>query len=1244
MSNQTSTSRYWIFKDFPENVWFKEYPSQKTNGWVVRPDTNIKAGDVAYLWREDQSYFLGWAEISSDPAEQDQNPFTGETVESHWMVEFTYHRFDRLLSSAYLRDEPALERIIGLSAIPQNVIEITLHEAVAFNNLIRARSFGTAPPPDPPEIKEPEQKTAGPVDPDSPGTMSLEQLFEEYSRPERRLSKLCMSILQRAKVLAGQRDESLRTSHVLFAAIELGAGPVEPQNETAPQFLRRWIDDFNPGDYARVLKKYFQPLSSGAGSTKPTVDQHAIQLLEIAWKIADFVRKEEITFYRKGPGSSERGKIYGRDLLGALLYQAARGESGGAARRLQDMKVPLYKLREDFFKSFLSSALNPDDDIDKWRSVLIDLEEVAGEPQPIRKRKTSLPSIDADTPSLKDHLNIASEVKGFANIIAARDVKTPLSIGLFGDWGSGKSTFMEQLQAAVEEISAGVRAKKDDEETSFYGNIVQIKFNAWHYAEANLWASLVSHVFENLSFSEREAKEKAEKRKQLILGQLVTNLATQRVAEAEVKTKEANYESAKTALDDAQRKVDDARVELRDVLLEGIWSNVTKLLGEEKTPDVQRQLDQARELLGRAGATEEELKREIDASRSTMGRLQLRLASLAADPGLAWKLALLLALTILVPVALSFIVAQLSNTELLERIVAGVTPLITVIGGAIAWWQSKRKSVATMLDTLDDAGKQLDQMYARAKGKYESDRDRLSREVEARKREIEKAKQKVEKASQERTETLAALREMEPAQQLEAFVQERAASDDYRKLLGVVALIRRDFKRLSDMLREQDNDELRQAVTKILQDDARQSAEALGTASTAQNGSQAAGTTDNNKKRVGEVTESDVNERMKEYRVDRIVLYIDDLDRCPPKQVVDVLQAIHLLLAFELFVVVVGVDARWIGHALRKQFPEMLNEDWEERHTNANSDRQLTKTATPRDYVEKIFQVPFWLRPLDDNGSRKLLEGLIPDSQLLPVIGTGHVATVNNKTENDGRPDPEPLPKESVSRPSTTTETDTNILLEESAQEGKPSDSHASTKASDRKVEAVAHQPKPELVLKPESLLLDVKEREAMIALSRVIGRTPRTLKRFVNIYRIIKAGLSDQQLDAFIGTSPSDAQYRAVLLLLSVAHGAPDLAPAFFRQLMRSDLRTSDGQPIGGLKAFLTEISTPPGPGYKSLPESWYELMKELKPVVGNDKDDIPLSVLRDWLPVVVRYTFQLGRLSEEVDPETAARAGREE
>jgi hypothetical protein len=57
-------------------------------------------------------------------------------------------------------------------------------------------------------------------------------------------------------------------------------------------------------------------------------------------------------------------------------------------------------------------------------------------------------------------------------------------------------------------------------------------------------------------------------------------------------------------------------------------------------------------------------------------------------------------------------------------------------------------------------------------------------------------------------------------------------------------------------------------------------------------------------------------------RIDRVVLYIDDLDRCPPAKVLEVLEAVHLLLALELFVVVVGVDPRWLRNSLRHQYQD----------------------------------------------------------------------------------------------------------------------------------------------------------------------------------------------------------------------------------------------------------------------------------------------------------------------------------
>ena len=38
--------------------------------------------------------------------------------------------------------------------------------------------------------------------------------------------------------------------------------------------------------------------------------------------------------------------------------------------------------------------------------------------------------------------------------------------------------------------------EKRSERTAFHGRVAQIWFNAWNYVEANLWASLVTRIFD----------------------------------------------------------------------------------------------------------------------------------------------------------------------------------------------------------------------------------------------------------------------------------------------------------------------------------------------------------------------------------------------------------------------------------------------------------------------------------------------------------------------------------------------------------------------------------------------------------------------------------------------------------------------------------------------------------------------------------------------------------------------------
>ena len=133
-------------------------------------------------------------------------------------------------------------------------------------------------------------------------------------------------------------------------------------------------------------------------------------------------------------------------------------------------------------------------------------------------------------------------------------------------------------------------------------------------------------------------------------------------------------------------------------------------------------------------------------------------------------------------------------------------------------------------------------------------------------------------------------------------------------------------------------------------------------------------------------------------RVDRIILYIDDLDRLPAEKVIDVLQAVHLLLTFPLFVVVVCVDPRWLLHALKTISGRWRTGSWPGANASA---------ATPQDYLEKIFQIPFSVRPMDDKGFSNLMRGVFSAanaSSASPAGGRQEQPPVDDRA--DPRPEP----------------------------------------------------------------------------------------------------------------------------------------------------------------------------------------------------------------------------------------------
>ena len=111
------------------------------------------------------------------------------------------------------------------------------------------------------------------------------------------------------------------------------------------------------------------------------------------------------------------------------------------------------------------------------------------------------------------------------------------------------------------------------------------------------------------------------------------------------------------------------------------------------------------------------------------------------------------------------------------------------------------------------------------------------------------------------------------------------------------------------------------------------------------------------------------------------MLYIDDLDRCPPRRVVEVLEAVHLMLALELFVVVVAVDARWLIRSLEYHYRELFSTGDGLVPTAPASSPEADAEggpASPVDYLDKIFQIPYVLAPPPPAAMASYLRSLLP--------------------------------------------------------------------------------------------------------------------------------------------------------------------------------------------------------------------------------------------------------------------------
>jgi len=129
--------------------------------------------------------------------------------------------------------------------------------------------------------------------------------------------------------------------------------------------------------------------------------------------------------------------------------------------------------------------------------------------QIINQKKETIAGLISDSDKGIDYLDITKDVNAFAKVVAAKSFEPPLAIALFGKWGSGKSFFMRKLKEQITKLSSN---KPDG---IYCEGIAHIHFNAWSYMDSNLWASIVTKIYEGLNEYISENSETDEAKKEI---------------------------------------------------------------------------------------------------------------------------------------------------------------------------------------------------------------------------------------------------------------------------------------------------------------------------------------------------------------------------------------------------------------------------------------------------------------------------------------------------------------------------------------------------------------------------------------------------------------------------------------------------------------------------------------------------------------------------------------------------------
>jgi hypothetical protein len=657
----------------------------------------------------------------------------------------------------------------------------------------------------------------------------------------------------------------------------------------------------------------------------------------------------------------------------------------------------------------------------------------------LKEKITRLSGIKSDADSGTDYLDIEKDVQAFARVMCAKSLNPPLAIGLLGKWGSGKSFFMRKLQEEIE-----VLTQKNN--NIYCEGIAEVHFNAWSYMDANLWAGIVTKIFERLDLyikdemkSDREENEvKQEITKKLSITSDTVIKLTKEKKEAHQKVE--NLINQKDQLDETlkQKSEEKQKIDLSEDLQK---FNTEFKLTEKMGAALQENKSYIKTVENLKILVPEEYWKDPTLFYQQLNSQKTKTVFRQLFNKETWKKnGLIVLISMILLFAAPFLLDWFANftTSITFKSICVATSSATTIAVGIFRSATKLRSVFSSL-------KDIQQKYADQKKSvelnFEEKKKALELEIQNSQSKIEALERQKQAAEKEEEVLKSRINNTLSSETLFQFIEKRAVTNDYEKHLGIVSIIRKDFEILSELFAKSEN----------------------------------------KRKSFTEKEITDFKEQF-DRPLERIILYVDDLDRCSEERVVEVLEAVNLLMAFPLFIVVVGVDPRWVKIALQTKYEKQFTLETEEEGLRISASN----------YLEKIFQIPFRLKSAKDQTVKSMLRSLAEQKAMISKEKPVKIEEIKNVVATD--------PSQEMKGHLTQNRSHEEITNVDSSSTPEPPENDP------QEAETIQGNTGEEEAEKIESLEFSITEIQLIQDMSPVLGSNPRAIKRFVNIYRVIKA------------------------------------------------------------------------------------------------------------------------------------------